>query len=185
MEKGEQDLWQLWSDLNLNYPLAVPPPLFLRWCSEATLAIWSEGLVKGPYQKNTWPTVRPEPDSEAGTCIFIDCKSGLSPTELSQPHSEGCFVYLGLMWGADTHNGSLHDPLYIDYLPINADSVSHLYRPCLASGSMVTTEWTLRLPMSAMYSTPSGVTVKEVGLLRRACEMKTVDLTATGVESME
>jgi len=33
------------------------PQLFLPWRSEATLAIWSERLAKGPYHKNTLPTV--------------------------------------------------------------------------------------------------------------------------------
>jgi len=37
------------------------PPFFLPWCSEAMLAIWSERLAKGPYQKNTLLTVRLEP----------------------------------------------------------------------------------------------------------------------------
>jgi len=34
------------------------PPLFLPWCSEATLAIWNERLIEGPYQKNISPAVR-------------------------------------------------------------------------------------------------------------------------------
>jgi len=53
---------------NLGYSLTVkgPWPLstgrdlhFLPWWSEATLAIWSERLVRGPYKKNS---------SEAQTC---------------------------------------------------------------------------------------------------------------------
>jgi len=28
-------------------------PLYLPWCSEATLVIWSERLAKGLYQTNT------------------------------------------------------------------------------------------------------------------------------------
>jgi len=36
------------------------PPVFLPRCSEATLAIWSERLAKGSYQKNTPRAVRLE-----------------------------------------------------------------------------------------------------------------------------
>jgi len=36
-------------------------PPFLPWCSEAMLAIWSERLAKGPYQKNTPLAVGLEP----------------------------------------------------------------------------------------------------------------------------
>jgi len=31
---------------------------FLMWWSEPTLAIWNEGLARGPYQKNTPPSMR-------------------------------------------------------------------------------------------------------------------------------
>jgi len=37
------------------------PPLFLSWCFETVLAIWSERLAKDPYQENTPPAVRVEP----------------------------------------------------------------------------------------------------------------------------
>jgi len=36
-------------------------PLFFPWCSEATLAIWSARLAKGPYYKNTPPAMKLEP----------------------------------------------------------------------------------------------------------------------------
>ena len=49
------DLLQLWSDFDPN-PL-VGTSIFLAWRSEPTLAIWSERLAKGPYQKNTPPAV--------------------------------------------------------------------------------------------------------------------------------
>ena len=39
----------------------LEPPLFLTVCFEPTIAIWSEGLAKGPYQKNARPPVRLEP----------------------------------------------------------------------------------------------------------------------------
>jgi len=51
-----------WSDLDLKILIHwLGPPLFLPWCSEATLAIWNERLAKGPYQKNTLPAVRLKP----------------------------------------------------------------------------------------------------------------------------
>jgi len=46
------------------------PPLFTLW-SESTLVIWSQGLAKRPYQKNTLSAVRPEP------VISIDCEPRL------------------------------------------------------------------------------------------------------------
>jgi len=39
----------------------VGTSIFLVWWSEPTLAIWSERLAKGPYQKNTPPAVVLEP----------------------------------------------------------------------------------------------------------------------------
>jgi len=54
------------------------PPLFLPWCSEATLAIWSEGLAQGPYQKTP-------AGSEARTCHPQNARQGLLPIELSWP----------------------------------------------------------------------------------------------------
>ena len=36
-------------------------PLFSPWCSKAMLAIWSERLAKGSYQKNAPPAVRLKP----------------------------------------------------------------------------------------------------------------------------
>jgi len=37
-------------------------PLFLPWYSEATLAVWSERLGKGPYQKRLISAVRLDPE---------------------------------------------------------------------------------------------------------------------------
>ena len=53
------------------------PQLFLPWYSKATLAIWSEGLAKGPYQKHTSLAVRFERSR--------DCKSGFVSIDLSWP----------------------------------------------------------------------------------------------------
>ena len=39
----------------------LEPPFFSSWWSEPTLAVWSEGLAKSPYQTNTPSTVRLEP----------------------------------------------------------------------------------------------------------------------------
>jgi len=50
----------------------LEPPLFLPWCSEAKLAIWSERLAKGQYQKNNSPAVRLEP---AILVNFLKCIS--------------------------------------------------------------------------------------------------------------
>lgn len=44
------------------------PPLFLLWCSEATLAIRSERLAEGPYQRNTSPMVRPMHEHNSFYC---------------------------------------------------------------------------------------------------------------------
>jgi len=38
----------------------LEPPLFLLWCSEATIAVWGEGLAKNPHQKNISPAARLE-----------------------------------------------------------------------------------------------------------------------------
>ena len=57
-EKGEVDLLQPWSDLD---PYPQRPPLFLPRCSKPTLAIWSERLAKGLYQKNIPMAVRLKP----------------------------------------------------------------------------------------------------------------------------
>ena len=74
VEKGEVDLLQPWSDFDPN-PL-VGSSIFLVWLSEPTLAIWSERLAQGPYQKNTPPAVGLEP---------AILRSKLLPTELSWP----------------------------------------------------------------------------------------------------
>ena len=50
------------------------PPLFLLRGSEATLAIWSERLAKGPYKKTTPSAVRFEPTMhrlQASPAFFI------------------------------------------------------------------------------------------------------------------
>jgi len=61
------------------------PPLFLSWCSEATLAIWSERLAKGPYQTNFPPTVRLEP------AIFkLQVQALSQPSYPAWPPGPGC-----------------------------------------------------------------------------------------------
>jgi len=58
-ERWSGALLQPWSNFDPN-PLVGTSILLARW-SEPTLAIWSERLAKGPYQKNTTPAVRLEP----------------------------------------------------------------------------------------------------------------------------
>ena len=48
-----------WSDFGPKPQVGTS--IFLVWWSEPTLAIWSERLAKGPYQKNTPPAVGLEP----------------------------------------------------------------------------------------------------------------------------
>ena len=48
---GSKSLGQPWSYLDSD--LLIGTSIILPWCSEAMLAIWSERLAKGPYQKNT------------------------------------------------------------------------------------------------------------------------------------
>ena len=77
-EYEETDLGRPWSDLD-PYIHWLGPPLFLPWCSEATLSIWSERLPEGPYQGSNSVIQRPNYikwvelaiSSQSGGCIVL------------------------------------------------------------------------------------------------------------------
>ena len=75
-------------------------PLLPRW-SKPTLAIWSEGLATGPYQKNNPPTVRLKPAIYRLQIFFISWailapeanqKQGIETTRSLQINTKRCGV---------------------------------------------------------------------------------------------
>jgi len=57
-------------DRGVILTLIIQSLLFLPWCSESTLAIWRERLVKGPYTRKT-------PHRQSNSNLrSIDCRSG-------------------------------------------------------------------------------------------------------------
>jgi len=64
------------------------PPLFLPWCSQAKLAIWSERLAKGPYQNPA--------SSEARTGNPQNANPSFLPLSYSGPYITNIIMRLNI-----------------------------------------------------------------------------------------